>query len=75
MAILYTVSGIVGSLFFGHLSQRFGRLYAIMLALAIGLLSIRAWAFGMSLGVLLAGVDCDAIRSAGFDGRGSRTSE
>jgi SHS family lactate transporter-like MFS transporter len=55
MAILYTVGGIVGCLFFGHLSQRFGRRKAIMLALAIALIAIPAWAFGTSLGVLVAG--------------------
>jgi MFS transporter, SHS family, lactate transporter len=55
MAILYTVGGIVGCLFFGHLSQKFGRRRAIMLALAIALASIPAWAFGTSLGVLVVG--------------------
>jgi SHS family lactate transporter-like MFS transporter len=55
MAILYTIGGMVGSLFFGHLSQKFGRRNTIMLALAIALLAIPAWAFGASLGVLLAG--------------------
>jgi SHS family lactate transporter-like MFS transporter len=55
MAILYTIGGIVGSLFFGHLSQTFGRRNTIMLALAIALLAIPAWAFGASLPVLLAG--------------------
>jgi SHS family lactate transporter-like MFS transporter len=55
MAILYTVGGIVGCLFFGHLSQKFGRRKAIMLALAIALFAIPAWAFGTSLRVLIAG--------------------
>jgi MFS transporter, SHS family, lactate transporter len=55
MAILYTMGGILGCLFFGHLSQRIGRRKAIVLALAIALLSIPAWAFGASLGALLAG--------------------
>ena len=55
MAVLYTIGGMVGSLFFGHLSQRFGRRKTIMLALAIALLAIPAWAFGASLPVLLAG--------------------
>jgi SHS family lactate transporter-like MFS transporter len=55
MAILYTIGGMVGSLFFGHLSQKFGRRNTIMLALAIALLAIPACAFGASLGVLLAG--------------------
>ena len=55
MAILYTIGGIVGSLFFGHMSQKFGRRRTIMLALAMALLVIPAWAFGASLGVLLTG--------------------
>jgi MFS transporter, SHS family, lactate transporter len=55
MAVLYTVSGIAGSLFFGQMSQWFGRRRTIVLALAIGLVSIPAWAFGASLGVLLTG--------------------
>ena len=53
--MLYTIGGMVGSLCFGHLSQRFGRRNTIMLALAIALLAIPAWAFGASLPVLLAG--------------------
>jgi SHS family lactate transporter-like MFS transporter len=55
MAILYTIGGIVGSLFFGQMSQKFGRRKTIMLALTMALLVIPAWAFGASLGVLLAG--------------------
>jgi SHS family lactate transporter-like MFS transporter len=55
MAILYTAGGIAGCLFFGHLSQEFGRRKAIMLALVIALFAIPAWAFGASLRVLLAG--------------------
>jgi len=53
--ILYNIGAIAGSLFFGHLSQRIGRRNAIMLALGIALASIPAWAFGASLGVLVAG--------------------
>jgi SHS family lactate transporter-like MFS transporter len=53
--ILYNIGAIVGALFFGQLSQKIGRRYAIMLALVISLLSIPAWAFGTSLGVLVAG--------------------
>jgi SHS family lactate transporter-like MFS transporter len=53
--ILYNIGAIVGALVFGHLSQKIGRRYAIMLALVIALLSIPAWAFGTSLGVLVAG--------------------
>ena len=53
--ILYNIGAIVGALFFGQLSQKIGRRYAIMLALVISLLSIPAWAFGTSLGVLVVG--------------------
>ena len=55
MAILYTIGGIAGCILFGQLSQWIGRRRAIVLALAIALLAIPAWAFGGSLGVLLAG--------------------
>ena len=53
--ILYNIGAIVGALFFGQLSQKIGRRNAIMLALVISLLSIPAWAFGTSLGVLVVG--------------------
>ena len=53
--IIYNIGAIVGALFFGHLSQRMGRRKAIMLALVVSLISIPAWAFGASLGVLVAG--------------------
>jgi MFS transporter, SHS family, lactate transporter len=53
--ILYNIGAIVGALFFGQLSQKIGRRNSIMLALVISLLSIPAWAFGSTLGVLVAG--------------------
>ncbi|HXO77726.1 MAG TPA: MFS transporter, partial [Puia sp.] len=53
--ILYNIGAIVGALIFGELSQRMGRRKAIMLALVIALLSIPAWAFGTSLGILVFG--------------------
>jgi len=53
--ILYNIGAIVGALIFGHLSQKAGRRNAIMLALLISLVSIPAWAFGTSLGVLVLG--------------------
>lgn len=53
--ILYNIGAIVGSVWFGQLSQRWGRRKAIMAALGIALLAIPAWAFGSSLGVLVAG--------------------
>ena len=53
--IIYNIGAIVGALIFGHLSQKVGRRYAIMLALLISLVSIPAWAFGTSLGALVVG--------------------
>jgi SHS family lactate transporter-like MFS transporter len=53
--ILYNIGAIVGALIFGHLSQTIGRRNSIMLALVVALLSIPAWAFGTSLGVLVLG--------------------
>jgi SHS family lactate transporter-like MFS transporter len=53
--ILYNIGAITGALFFGQLSQKIGRRNAIMLALVISLMSIPAWAFGTSLGVLVMG--------------------
>jgi MFS transporter, SHS family, lactate transporter len=53
--ILYNIGAIVGALVFGHLSQKIGRRNAIMLSLVIALVSIPAWAFGTSLGVLVVG--------------------
>jgi SHS family lactate transporter-like MFS transporter len=53
--ILYNIGAILGALFFGQLSQKLGRRNSVMLALGISLLSIPAWAFGTSLGVLVVG--------------------
>jgi SHS family lactate transporter-like MFS transporter len=53
--ILYNVGAIAGALFFGQLSQRIGRRNGVMLALAVALLAIPAWAFGTSLAVLAVG--------------------
>jgi SHS family lactate transporter-like MFS transporter len=53
--ILYNIAAILGALLFGELSQRIGRRYAIMLALGVSLISIPAWVFGTTLGVLIAG--------------------
>jgi SHS family lactate transporter-like MFS transporter len=53
--IVYNIGAIVGALCFGHLSQKIGRRNSIMLALVISLVSIPAWAFGTSLGVLVVG--------------------
>lgn len=52
-AILYNIGAITGAILFGHLSEKIGRRYAIMLALGLSLLSIPAWAFGTTLTVLI----------------------
>lgn len=53
--ILYNIGAITGALFFGHVSERFGRRRAMIAALVLSLLSIPAWAFGGSLLVLVLG--------------------
>jgi MFS transporter, SHS family, lactate transporter len=53
--IVYNIGAITGAICFGQLSQTMGRRNAIMLALGIALLSIPAWAFGSSLGMLVVG--------------------
>jgi SHS family lactate transporter-like MFS transporter len=55
MAILYNVGAVLGSIIFGHLSERLGRRYSMITALALALLVIPAWAFGNSLVVLAVG--------------------
>jgi SHS family lactate transporter-like MFS transporter len=55
MAILYSCAGILGSLFFGFLSQKIGRRRAVLLALAVCLVSIPAWAFGATVSILILG--------------------
>lgn len=53
--VIYNIGAIVGALLIGQLSQKIGRRRAIMLALAISLISMPAWAFGSSLAVLVVG--------------------
>lgn len=55
LAILYNVGAIAGALIIGHLSERFGRRYSMMLALGLSAVAIPAWAFGASVPVLIAG--------------------
>ncbi|MFZ0663405.1 MAG: MFS transporter [Acidobacteriaceae bacterium] len=53
--VLYNIAAIAGSLFFGFLSERTGRRFSVMIALAAALLSIPAWAFGTTVLALVLG--------------------
>jgi SHS family lactate transporter-like MFS transporter len=53
--VIYNVGAIAGALFFGHISEKVGRRRSITLALMLCLLSIPAWAFGLSLPALILG--------------------
>lgn len=55
LAILYNLAAILGALAIGHLSEKLGRRNSILLALAIALAAMPAWAFGASLFALAAG--------------------
>ena len=55
IAMFYNVGAILGALFFGHISQRYGRRRIAIAALTISLLSIPLWAFGASLTPLVCG--------------------
>ncbi len=55
VAILYNVAAVIGACTYGYFSEHFGRRRAMLLALALAMLSIPAWAFGRSLGVLVVG--------------------
>ena len=49
IAILYSSAGMLGSLFFGFLSEKIGRRFSVMLALVTALASIAPWAFGATV--------------------------
>jgi SHS family lactate transporter-like MFS transporter len=53
IAILYNIGAITGAVIFGHLSEKIGRRYAIIGALAVSLVSIPAWAFGSTVTTLI----------------------
>jgi MFS transporter, SHS family, lactate transporter len=55
IAIAYNIAAVAGACAFGYLSEHFGRRRAILLALALAMLSIPAWAFGGTLGTLVMG--------------------
>ena len=55
VAVIYTVGMLVGAVFFGELSERIGRKRSLLCALALSMAMIPFWAFGGTLGVLIAG--------------------
>ena len=62
---IYSSAGIFGAILFGHASEKIGRRYSVLAALAICLLSIPAWAFGSTALAILAGA---CIMQAGVQG-------
>ena len=65
MAMFYNLGAILGALFFGNISQRFGRRRTVIAALSLSFLSIPLWAFGASLAALVCG---SFIMQAGVQG-------
>ena len=53
--MFYNVGAVVGAIIFGLLSERIGRRYSMLAALAVALLIIPAWAFGSTLAILAVG--------------------
>ncbi len=53
--IVYNAVAVLGTLFFGHFSDRVGRRRAMIFALLLCLISVPAWAFGVSMGMLVLG--------------------
>lgn len=54
-AMFYNVGAVLGAIAFGYLSESFGRRRSMVAALALAMVVIPAWAFGMSPPILLAG--------------------
>jgi SHS family lactate transporter-like MFS transporter len=55
VAIGYNIGAVIGAIIFGQLSQRLGRRYAMMSAMAVSLVVIPFWAFGTTLPILAVG--------------------
>jgi len=55
ITIFFNVGAVVGAVVFGLLSERIGRRYSMLAALAVALAVIPAWAFGGTLTVLAFG--------------------
>ena len=54
IAILYNVGAVLGAIAFGHFSERIGRRFSMLAALALSVCVMPFWAFGASLAVLAA---------------------
>jgi SHS family lactate transporter-like MFS transporter len=55
ITIFYNVGALIGAVIFGLLSERIGRRYSMLAALAVCLAVMPAWAFGGTLMMLAAG--------------------
>jgi SHS family lactate transporter-like MFS transporter len=55
VTMFYNVGAVTGAVIFGLLSERLGRRYSMLAALAVSLAIMPAWAFGSTLMVLAAG--------------------
>ncbi len=55
VTMFYNVGAVVGAVIFGLLSERIGRRYSMLCALAVCLAVMPAWAFGGTLAILVAG--------------------
>ncbi len=55
VTMFYNVGAVVGAIIFGLLSERIGRRYSMLAALAVSLAVMPAWAFGGTLTVLAMG--------------------
>jgi len=55
IVIAFNVGSVLGAVFFGHLSERFGRRRSIIAAAVLALAVIPAWAFGGSLWTMAVG--------------------
>lgn len=55
LAVLYNIGAIIGAIIFGQLSEKIGRRYSILAALALCLLVMPLWTFGATVPLLATG--------------------